>query len=426
MFALKETQPKSLRQNLGLWSAIAINIGAIIGGGIFVVTGIVAGLAGSALVISIIVAASIAFLTALSFTRLSAWQPIEGSGYEYVRQLISPSAGFLSGWMWIIANTFGGAAVSLGFAYIIAEAIPGVPVKIVAAAMCIAFSTLNFIGIRQSALINNALVVIKIVILGFFIIFGATHVATSNLEPFEPFSSGVLFGAYFIFFAFGGFARATIIAEEVKDPKRNVPKAVLLSLVISTLVYVLVGLVAVGLVGAGNLATSYSPLVFAIGATGSSAAVRIVSIGGMVATASVLLTSILGVSRMVFSMARRGDLPQALSRINKKFGTPHVSIWVIGLAMTFLVLFFDLTGILVVSTFALLFWYTLVNAAALKLEQKKSVRRKLLPVLGIGTCLALLVAVLFVEPVAWTAGVTCLLIGAILYMLRMISGRTQS
>ena len=425
MLTLKETQPKSLRQNLGLWSATAINIGAIIGGGIFVVTGIVAGLAGSALVISMIIAASIAFLTALSFTRLTLWQPIEGSGYEYVRQLISPSAGFLSGWMWIIANTFGGAAVSLGFAYIIAEAIPAVPVKIIAAAMCIAFSTLNFIGIRQSALLNNALVAIKIIILGFFVVLGVTHVTSSNLAPFEPFSSGVLFGAYFIFFAFGGFARATIIAEEVKDPKRNVPRAVLLSLAISTLVYVLVGAVAVGLVGPSNLAASYSPLVFAVGATGSSAAVKIVSIGGMVATASVLLTSILGVSRMAFSMARRGDLPQALSRVNQKFGTPHVSIWVIGLVMTFLVLFFDLTGILVVSTFALLFWYILVNAAAFKLEQKNRERGKLLPILGMGTCFALLVGVIFVEPVAWTAGVTCLLIGAILYMLRMISRTPQ-
>src|SRR5512137_74928 len=99
--------PKQLKRSLGLWSAIGINVGAIIGGGIFVVTGIVAGLAGSALVVSMVIAAIIALLTALSFVELTVWQPVEGSGYEYVRQLISPLAGFLSGWMWMVANTFG-------------------------------------------------------------------------------------------------------------------------------------------------------------------------------------------------------------------------------------------------------------------------------------------------------------------------------
>src|SRR5512135_3454729 len=97
-----ETEQKRLKPTLGLWSATAINVGAIIGGGIFVVTGIVAGYAGSALLISMGIAAAIALLTALSFTELSTWQPVEGSSYEYTRQLVSPFAGFLSGWMWLI------------------------------------------------------------------------------------------------------------------------------------------------------------------------------------------------------------------------------------------------------------------------------------------------------------------------------------
>jgi APA family basic amino acid/polyamine antiporter len=123
---------KHLKRSLGLWSATAINVGAIIGGGIFVVTGIVAGYAGSAMVVSIVIAAVIALFTALTFTELSAWQPIEGSAYEYTRQLVSPFAGFLSGWMWIVSNTFGGAAVSLGFGYYLNAAVPSLPVNIVA------------------------------------------------------------------------------------------------------------------------------------------------------------------------------------------------------------------------------------------------------------------------------------------------------
>jgi APA family basic amino acid/polyamine antiporter len=411
-------EQKKLKQTLGLWSATAINVGAIIGGGIFVVTGIVAGVAGSAFVISMVIAAVIALFTALSFAQLTNWQPVEGSGYEYVRQLVSPSAGFLAGWMWIIGNTFGGAAVSLGFGYYLAAAFPGLPVNVVAALVCLGFAGVNFVGLRQSALLNNVLVVVKLAVLGFFVVFGLTHVDSGNFLPFQPFSSGVLFGAYFIFFAYGGFARATVIAEEVKDAKRNVARAVILSLGISTVVYILVGVVAVGLVGSEGLAGSNSPLTFAISATGSSVAMQVVSTGGLVATASVLLTAVLGVSRMAFSMARRSDLPKALNVVHDRFGTPYVSIWVVGVVMALLALFVDLKRVVVVSTFALLFWYVLVNLAAFRLKCEKRLCPRWLPVLGLSTCLVLLVVVFFVSEFAWIAGLACLLVGAVIYALK--------
>lgn len=125
------SEPRKLKRTLGLWSSVAINIGAIIGGGIFVVIGIVAGLAGSALIISMVIAGVIAFLTALAFAELTAWKPLEGSVYEYGRQLISPTAGFLSGWMWMCSNTFSGAAVALGFGYYLTAAVPSLPSNIV-------------------------------------------------------------------------------------------------------------------------------------------------------------------------------------------------------------------------------------------------------------------------------------------------------
>jgi APA family basic amino acid/polyamine antiporter len=403
-----------------MWSAAAINVGAIIGGGIFVVTGIVAGVAGSAFVISMVLAAVIALLTALSFAQLTTWQPVEGSGYEYVRQLVSPFAGFLSGWMWMIGNTFAGAAVSIGFGYYLAAAFPALPVKVVAVVMCLAFTALNSIGVRQSAMLNNVLVAVKLAVLAFFVVFGLFFVNSANFLPFTPFSSGVLFGAYYIFFAYAGFARATIIAEEVKDAKRNVPRAVILSLAISTVVYILVGVVAVGLVGAGSLApaNTNSPLTYAIGATGSSLAMQVVSFGGLVATASVLLTGILGVSRMAFSMARRNDLPKALNVLSARFGTPCLAIWIIGVVMALLAYFVDLTGVVVVSTFALLFWYVLVNLSAFRLKCEKRLCPRWLPILGLSTCSLLLAVVLFVAPFAWTVGLTCLLVGALFYFVR--------
>jgi APA family basic amino acid/polyamine antiporter len=409
---------KHLKATLSLWDATAINVGAIIGGGIFVVTGIVASLAGSAMVISIVIAGIIALFTALSFTELSTWQPVEGSAYEYTRQLVSPFAGFLSGWMWAISNMFGGAAVSLGFAYYLGVAIPGLPVNVVAAAICLVFTTLNFLGVHQSAVLNNVFVAVKLVMLGFFVIFGLFFVQAGNFVPFEPLNAGVLFGAFFIFFAYGGFARATIVAEEVKDARRNVPKAVLLSLGISTAVYILVGIVAVGLVGADVLASSSSPLASAIGVSGSSLAVQVVSVGGLVATASVLLTAVLGVSRMMFSMARRCDLPKVLSKLHPRFCTPYVSVWAAGMAMILLVLFVDLQSVVAVSTFALLFWYIFANASAFRLKTEKRLFPRFLPLLGLATCLTLFVAVLFLAPTAWIIGIVCLAAGTIYYRVR--------
>jgi basic amino acid/polyamine antiporter, APA family len=411
---VEKQEPRKLKRSIGLWSAVAINVGAIIGGGIFVVTGIVAGYAGSALVVSMVIAGVIAFLTALSFAKLTAWQPVEGSVYEYGRQLLSPYAGFLAGWMWIVANTFTGAAVSLGFAYYLAAAIPSLPIGYVAASLCLVFTALNLVGAKQSATVNNVLVAVKLAILGFFVVFGVFHVSSSNFTSFNPLSSGVLYGSFFIFFAYGGFARVAVVAEEVKDAKRNVPRAMLLSLGISTLVYVLVGLVAVGLLGPVGLAASSSPLSTAIGITGNSLAVQIIALGGLVATASVLLTSILGVSRMAFSMARRKDLPSALSRLHSRFLTPYLAILGSGVLMAVLVLFVDLTRVVAISTFALLFNYSITNTAAFKLKNEGNWQR-FVPLLGLSTCLLLLAFIFLVSTDAWVVGVISLVVGTVYY-----------
>jgi basic amino acid/polyamine antiporter, APA family len=407
-----------LKRSIGLWSAVAINVGAIIGGGIFVVTGIVAGYAGSALVISMIIAGFIAFITALNFAKLTAWQPVEGGVYEYGRQLVSPYAGFLAGWMWLVANTFTGAAVSLGFAYYLSEAFPNLPTSWVAASLCLVFTALNLVGARESTRVNNVLVAIKLAVLVFFVVFGVLHVNVGNFSPFVPFSSGVLYGSFFIFFAYGGFARVSVIAEEVKDAKQNVPRALLLSLGISMVVYILVGLVAVGLLGSVGLAGSSSPLTTAIEVTRSSLAVQIVAVGGLVATASVLLTAILGVSRMAYSMARRNDLPTALARLHSRFLTPYYTIVISGVLMAALVLFLDLTHVVAISTFALVFNYSITNIAAYKLNNGNKLVNKVFPLLGLATCILLLAFILLASADAWIVGVAFLIAGTFYYATR--------
>jgi APA family basic amino acid/polyamine antiporter len=422
----KDAEQTRLKPSLSLFDAVAISVGAIVGAGIFVVTGIAAGQAGSALVVSMLIAAFIALFSALSIAELAARFPEEGSVYEFGRALISPFAGFLSGWMWILSNVFAGSAVSLGFAYYFTYLLPGIPPPWVAAVMCIGFSALNYYGVRQSVFLNNLLVTAKLLILAFFCIFGALYTKSSNLVPFSPFQPGMLFGVFYIFFAYGGFARVAVVAEEVKDARRNVPRAVILSLVISTIFYIAVGTVALGLTGAANLSSSKSPLADAMGKTGSPFAVQLISLGGLLATASVLLTSIMGVSRMAYAMARGNDLPLALSKVHEKHNTPYYSVWFSGIMMALLVLFIDLSSVVAISTFAMLFYYASSNISALRLKENDRKYPQVVPAVGAITCVALLIVILFLSPLAWVVGLAGLIAGAVYYSAKRSLRKNQS
>ncbi len=183
------------------------------------------------------------------------------------------------------------------------------------------------------ALVVSMIVAAKLLIHSFFIVLGMRHMDPENFQLFIPSKAGVIYGACYIFFAFGDFARVSVIAEEVKDAEHTVPKAILLLLLISTVFYLLIGVATVGLVGASSLAGSSSPLATAMSATGNRAAVAPVSLGGLVATASVLLTAILGVSREAYAMARKDVLPATLGRLHPVHGTPYLAIWVSGALM---------------------------------------------------------------------------------------------
>jgi len=178
--------------------------------------------------------------------------------------------------------------------------------------------------------------------------------------------------------------------------------------------------VAIGLAGASRLKNSNSPLAEAIGTSGSTAAVYLVSFGGLLATASVLLTSILGVSRMTYAMARRKDLPQALGKLHPKYNTPYLSILIIGTLMTLFALFIDLTKVVAISTFASLFYYAVADYSALRLKAQKRLYPRLFPALGTVSCLALLVFILFESPQAWIIGIAGLTTGAIYHAAKKL------
>ncbi len=401
-----------LKRSLGLFDALAIGIGAIIGAGIFVVTGISAGLAGPALLLSLLIGASISGFTALSFAELASLIPKEGGGYEFANELISPFAGFISGWLWLVANIVVGAVVSLGFASYLAIFIPSLPVNATAAVASLVITLINYLGARESSLFNDALVVIKLLILAFFVAFGLGAVSLGNFSPFMPNGGyGVMQGAAIIFFAYSGFARVTLISEEVKNPRKTIPLAIILALSISTVIYLLVSFVAVGLVGYHELAVSGSPLAVAAQAENKNAAM-LISVGALVATLSVLLTTVLGLSRISFAMARNNDLPAFFAKLHPKRATPYNTILVFGLVMTIFAAFTDLLRAAAISNFAMLLYYAIANYAALKIENP--VYPRIIPALGLITSIMLL---FFLARDAWVIGVIAILAGILFYRI---------
>jgi APA family basic amino acid/polyamine antiporter len=288
-----------------------------------------------------------------------------------------------------------------------------------AAAACLVITLINYVGARESGLINDVLVVIKLLILGFFVAFGLGAVRFENYAPFMPNGPiGVMQGAALIFFAYSGFARITLVSEEVKNPRKIIPLAIILALGISTVIYMLVSFTAVGLVGYRELANSGSPLSDAARSESTNAA-NLLSIGALAATLSVLLTTLLGLSRISFAMARNKELPQFFVKLHPKTATPYNTVLVFGLIMTIFAAFTDLMRAVAISNFASLLYYAIANYAALKL--KKPVYPRIIPVLGLITTISLL---FFLKMDAWIMGGLALLAGILYYYFRLYGSST--
>jgi len=414
-----------LKATLSLFDAVGIGIGAIIGAGIFVVIGIAAAPAGTGLLVSIILAGVISLLTALSTTELSAHITKEGGIYTFATEMLSPFVGFLTGWIWVVSNIFVGAAVALGFGHYFNSLLPSIDARLAAVLLVLALTVFNLMGSQRSSMLNNILVIIKLVVLVLFVVVGSMHFKIGNFVPFAPFQPGVIYGAYFIFFAYSGFARIAVISEEIRNPAKNVPRAIFLSLAISAVVYLIVGFVALGVSGASMLGQSNSPLADAMKVTGNLTASHIVSVGALIATATVLLTTILGVSRVTYSMAQKRDLPLFLGTLHSRFDTPFHAIWISGIIMVLLAIFIDLTQVVSISVFASLFYYTIANISALRMKRTDRRFPTIVPILGAVTCIAMMVFSSFHAPWSLGAGAICLIIGAGYYVIKHRLGRLK-
>jgi APA family basic amino acid/polyamine antiporter len=412
-----------LKRTLNLFDATAIGVGAIIGAGIFVVLGIASGYAGPSIVVSMIIAGVVASFTAFSFAELGSAIPKEGGVYAFAYELISPAVAFVVGCLWLFAQIVAGAAISLGFASYVVAVFPALPLKAVAVLAATTLTGLNIVGIRQSATVNNILVLTKIAILCLFVGFGIFHVNSQNFSSFSPNGLfGIFEGAGLIFFAYLGFGRIATLGEEVKNPQRTLPLSILLSLTISVIVYILTGFVATGLSDYRVLAQSGSPLADAARVTGNSALVAAVSLGALIATVSVLLTNLIGMSRVSFAMARNGQLPKAAAKISSRFGTPYISILIMGMVTALLAFFLDLRQSVAITSFGILSTHVVVNLSAIRLRKKmphsETFRVRFyptIPLLGVLSCIILMFSL---PEETWIVAAAVVASGACFYLIK--------
>ena len=414
-------QNQRLARSLGFVDATAIGLGAIIGAGVFVAIAPAVGIAGSAALISLVIAGFVALFNSLSSAQLAAVYPESGGTYVYARKMINDLTGFTAGWVFLIAAISADSAIALAFAAYLDFLFPAVSARAVAVIICLAVTAINYLGVKYSAEVNNVMVVIKVGVLVFFIAAGAFFFRVVRLAPFHVEAASLLHAAAILFFAYTGHSRVATLGEEVKEPEKTIPRAIFTALGASAGLYLGTLLIALGLAGS-RLASSDAPLALAMKSTGINWSVYVIALGAVVATSSVFLTDLLGISRVVLAMARNGDLPRSLSAVHRRFGTPHRAVLVSGIAVTLLAAFLPLRNLVEAGSFGLLLYYALTNLAAFRLPKEKRRYHKALGAAGLVTCLGLAVFL----PWRTIALELLVIAGGIVYFLtiRAISSRT--
>ncbi|MEC5156921.1 APC family permease [Chryseobacterium sp. MP_3.2] len=387
---MQKLNDKDLLRSLTLKDAVGIGLGAIIGAGIFVVTGIAAGVSGPAFLIGLLIAGIIATFNALSSAQLAAIYPNSGGTYEYGYILLNPILGFSAGWMFLISKLAAAGVVAMGFGSYFYQLFPiGSP--IIFSVLAVLFLTFaNIFGIKKAGSLNLVIVAVTIFSLLYLAASGIPEIKIENFKPFAPFGiAGIAEAAALLFFAFTGYARIATLAEEVVEPKKTIPKAIIITIVSSIILYSLISVVAIGVIGAENMAKSTSPLQEVANALSTPGIKSVITIGASTAMLGVLLSQILGISRMMLAMARRRDLPPVFERIHSRFRVPHVGIIFTGFIILILTLVGFFEFIVRAATFTILLYYSITNIAAIRQPEKDRMYSKIIPILGLIGCLVM-------------------------------------
>jgi basic amino acid/polyamine antiporter, APA family len=384
--------PPGLRRDLGLLDAVGVGFGAIVGAGIFVVTGVAAGIAGPAFLVGLFLAGIAATCNALSSAQLAAEYPQSGGTYEYGYRVLTPWAGFAAGWMFLASKIAAAGTVALGLAAYLDAIVPGIHPRVLAVGAIVVFTVLNYFGIKRSSRANLAIVTVSLGALVTFVIAGLSTGAyqPANLEPFAPTGwRGILESGAILFFAYSGYARVATLGEEVHEPKRTIPRAIMVTIFGAILLYFAVAITAVGAVGAPGLAGTAAPLQVAAEGFGSPWVAMVVSVGGVTAMLGVILSQLLGLSRMAFAMARRGDLPGFLEHVHPRYAVPGRAVLVIGAIAAVVAATGTLRGVASAAAFTILLYYAIANVAAMRMPRQAKLYSDLVPWVGVIACVVL-------------------------------------
>jgi APA family basic amino acid/polyamine antiporter len=379
-----------LRRAVGALDLTALGLGAIIGTGIFVIIGEGIGDSGPAIVLSFILAGVTCIFSALSYAELASTIPVSGSAYTYSYATMGELVAWIIGWDLILEYGVSVAAIAVGWGQYFNELLDsafntslpsaianppgeGGDVNVPAVFVVLAITMLLIAGVRQSARVNTAMVAIKLVVLAIFIVVGVSAFNSDNIHPFAPNGfSGIVDASALIFFAYIGFDAVSTAGEETKRPERDLPIAIIGSLVIATLLYIAVAIVAVGLLPADKLAGSDAPLATALADGGGySWGSTVISIGALVAITSVVLTIFFGNTRVAFAMSRDGLLPRAFSRVSEHRRTPALVTAIIGVLIATLAALVPLKEIAELINIGTLAAFLLVNIGVIVLRRTK-------------------------------------------------------
>lgn len=349
-----------LKPTLSWWHLIAMGVGAIVGTGIYTLTGISAGLAGPAVIISFLLCGIICGCAALCYAEMATVIPAAGSAYTYSYAVLGEVLAWIVGWSLILEYTVAASAVAVGWSAHVAEFIraagwafpepllhgvmAGGLVDLPAIAITAAVAIMLIVGTRESATINLFLVGIKIAALILFVVLASRAFDPARFHPFMPYGfmahvdadgvkRGVLAAAALVFFAFYGFDAVSTASEETKNPGRDLKIGIIGSMAICTLIYIAVAASALGATSFLDFSKNGAPLVFILTAIGHADAAQLVASAAIVALPTVILVLMYGQSRIFFVMARDGLLPQSLSTVHKTRGTPVLMTAITGVVV---------------------------------------------------------------------------------------------
>jgi len=412
----REAERTKLTRSLGAWELTALGIGAVIGAGIFTVIGAAtATAAGPAVILSFVVAAVVCAVAGLAYAELSAMLPLGGSAYTYAYASFGELVAWVLGWALVLEYAIGNMAVANGFSGNFASLLDGLGLHIPAALraapgaapggvfdlpafLVVMLITLLLLRpVKESARANAVLVVVKLGVLLVFLAVALPNVQTKNLQPFLPFGVGGIFaGAALLFFSFLGFDAVSTAAEETKNPQRDLPRGILGSLAVCTIIYVLLGIGLTGIIPYQGLNVR-DPLVLALQTIGQDKLGLLMAVGGILATVSVLLVFQLGTSRIFYTLARDGMIPQWFTHVSPKLRTPTRITIVGGIFVAIGAALLPLTFLVQLTNIGTLFAFAIVLAAVILLRNSDPTLPRpfrmpgnpWLPIVGILMCIGL-------------------------------------